>query len=272
MKKIVLLGLLLCSAAYGGFETPREQQNKRISERLIETNQYIKTIIGKTAWYNSAGCATDPIYANKGRMSYNDAAYNTENKYVPISFLEADINQDTYRDDIIFKVKIDKNDDGYIKTSSASPLKISDGWGCFKANNPQDKDNHKTQNVKSTDVNNGWDVSCRKDAFNGSKVCTVSKGGLMVLLIDGRYVIGVGKNHYPGSSSAIKIDDNVPYLGKEGIINPIYANLIVKQMKDGKKAVIRYREWPYDYNIDTEIDLIGFSKKLNEMLERYRKQ
>ena len=91
------------------------------------------------------------------------------------------------------------------------------------------------------------------------------------MLINGKFAIGVGSSHYPGSNSAIKIDGNTSYSGKEGIINPYYAGLIVKQMKGGKKAVIRYREWPYDYNKDSEVDLTGFTKKFNEMLEWYKK-
>ncbi len=51
----------------------------------------------------------------------------------------------------------------------------------------------------------------------------------------------------------------------------MYANLIVKQMKEGSKAIIRYREWPYDYDKDSEVDLTGFTKKLSEMLEWYKK-
>ena len=80
---------------YAGFETPEDQKNKRLAERAVETKNYINSMVGKTAWYNSAGCATKPIYANKEQMSYRDAVYTTDNKYVPVTFLEADIYQDT---------------------------------------------------------------------------------------------------------------------------------------------------------------------------------
>ena len=42
-------------------------------------------------------------------------------------------------------------------------------------------------------------------------------------------------------------------------------------MKEGKKAVVRYPEWPYKYNQDIEVDLTDFTKRLNEMLEQYKK-
>lgn len=40
---------------YAGFETPQEQQAKRLAERLIETKQYTDSIVGKTAWYTPQG-------------------------------------------------------------------------------------------------------------------------------------------------------------------------------------------------------------------------
>lgn len=257
---------------YGGFETPQEQQSKRLAERLVETKQYTDSIVGKTAWYNSIGCATKPIYADKERMSYNDAVYTTDNKYVPVSFLGADISQDTYQDYITFRVKIDNKDEGYIETGSASKIEISDKtWECFKSSNPENKIDSKAPNSDVNDILFGWDVSCKKDPIDGNKTCSISRDKLMVLIINGKYAVSVGRNHYPKTSSAIKIDDNVHYTGKEGIINPVYANLIISQMKAGKKAVIRYREWPYDFNKDSEIDLKGFTKKFNEMLDRYNK-
>lgn len=274
MKKTICMVTLLLLAlnAYAGFETPEDQKNKRLAERAVETKNYINSIVGKTAWYNSVGCATKPIYANKEQMSYRDAVYTTDNKYVPVKFLEADIYQDTYQDYITFKLQIDNKEEGYIKTSSLSKIEISDkSWECFKTEKPKDKTTDRPLSETTNDILFGWDTSCRKDAFNGKKICSISRDRLMVLYIDGRYAVSVGRNHYPGTESAIKIDDNVHYSGKEGLINPMYANLIVKQMKEGKKAVIRYREWPYDYNKDSEVDLTGFTKKLNEMLDWYKK-
>lgn len=268
----VIIVFSISMNVFAGFETPQEQQNKRLSERSIDTKKYADSLIGKTAWYNSTGCATNHIYASKERMSYGDAVYSTDNKYTPVRFLSADIFQDTYQDYITFKVLIDDKDEGYIKTGSASKIEISDkSWGCFKSENPENIIKPSSISPEINDILFGWDVSCKKDVFNGSKVCSVSRDGLMVLYINGVYAVSVGRNHYPGTGSAIKVDDNVHYTGKEGIINPMYSNLIIKQMREGKKAVIRYREWPYDYNRDSEVDLTGFTKKLNEMLEWYKK-
>ncbi len=271
MKKIVLLGLILCSVAYAGFETPQEQQKKMLAERLVKTKQYTDSIIGKTAWYNSSECMANPIYAERWHMSYNDASYKTDGKYVPITFLEAEVNQDTYRDDIVFKVKIDNKDEGYIGASDASKLEISDGWGCFKAQNPENKSalTTKTYNVNSL---RDWDIYCKKDKIDNKKVCSMWRDGLTVMMINGRYVIGVGKgDSYPGSKSAIKVDDNIAYFGRERMIDLMSTNTIIQQLKKGRIAHIRYREWPYDYDQSNDVDLNGFTKKLIEMTDRYNK-
>ena len=273
--EIILISSLTVST-FAGFETKEESKAKEMAERLSETKKYVDSMIGKIAWYNSQGCFSDSIYADKDKMSYKDTVYATDDKYVPVKFLEADIFQDIYQDYITFKVQIDSKDTGYIKAASASKIEIKDNsYSCFQAHNPDNKQEYKLDrsnlNKEQNNILFGWDVSCKKDAFNGKKVFSISKGKLMVLLLDGRYAVSVGRNHYPGTTSAIKIDDNVAYYGKEGLINTMYANLIVKQMKEGKKAVVRYQEWPYKYNQDIEVDLTDFTKRLNEMLEQYKK-
>ena len=41
-------------------------------------------------------------------------------------------------------------------------------------------------------------------------------------------------------------------------------------MKKGKVAYTRYKEWPYEYNKDGEVELEGFAKKLEEMKSQYK--
>ncbi|MGQ1342337.1 hypothetical protein ACT4X4_10700 [Acinetobacter baumannii] len=261
----------IATSLHAGFETPQEQQKKMLTERLVRTKQYIDSIIGKTAWYNSTGCFTSPIYAERWHMSYNDATYKTDDKYVPITFLEAEVNQDTYQDYIVFKVKIDNKDEGFIEASDASKLEISDGWGCFKAQNPENKSVIAAKTGYSGSLRD-WDIHCKKDKIDNKKVCSMWRDGLTVMMINGRYVIGVGKgDSYPGSKSAIKVDDNIAYFGRERIIDLMSTNTIIQQLKKGRTAHIRYREWPYDYDQSADVDLNGFTKKLIEMTDRYNK-
>lgn len=115
-----------------------------------------------------------------------------------------------------------------------------------------------------------WKTACSKDRFNGSKSCTLSKmhSDVMVFIIDGRYNVHVGRNHFPRSKSIIKIDDHAPIYGYEGTSNT--PQKAIEQMKKGKVAYTRYKEWPYEYDRDSDVDLTGFSEKYEQMLEEYK--
>lgn len=116
-----------------------------------------------------------------------------------------------------------------------------------------------------------WSINCSRDRFNGQKICSLYRpySDLMVNIIDGYYSVYVGGSHFPRSQSAIKIDENKPVYGYEGTSQT--PQKVIEQMKNGKVAYTRYKEWPYEYNRDGETDLTGFTEKFNEMLEEYKK-
>lgn len=116
-----------------------------------------------------------------------------------------------------------------------------------------------------------WKSNCSKDKFNNTKSCSLNKshGDVMVTIINGRYGVYVGRKHFPRTQSAIKIDENAPIYGYEGISNT--PQKAIEQMKNGKVAYTRYKEWPYEYNRDGEVDLVGFKEAFNQMLEEYKK-
>lgn len=116
-----------------------------------------------------------------------------------------------------------------------------------------------------------WNISCRKDRFTDIKSCFMTKifSDLMVGIVEGHIRVFVGKNHFPNTQSAIKIDKNATVYGKEGSIsNP---KQVIQQLRNGKVAYLRYQEWPYQYYKDSEVDLKDFSKNYEEMLKEYRK-
>lgn len=116
----------------------------------------------------------------------------------------------------------------------------------------------------------GWKVNCSKDRFNGTKSCSLNKPyrDLMVTLIDGSYGVYVGGNHFPNTTSAIKVDNNPTIYGYEGVSKTPLK--VIEQMKRGKVAYTRYKEWPYEYNKDGEVELDGFAKKFEEMTSQYK--
>lgn len=120
------------------------------------------------------------------------------------------------------------------------------------------------------EVEYGWRVSCKKDIFDGKKICYMHQYGndLMVNIINGKLGIYVGKNHFPRTKSAIKIDNNQTIYGYEGVSQT--PQKVVEQMKKGKTAYTRYKEWPYEYNKDGEVDLTGFAEKYDEMVKQYQ--
>jgi hypothetical protein len=117
-------------------------------------------------------------------------------------------------------------------------------------------------------IGSQWTSTCKKDRFDGSKMCFMSSRDLMVGILNGAYTVYVGGDHYPNTSSAIKIDNNETIYGYEG--HSRTPAKVIEQMKKGKVAYTRYKKWPYEYNRDSEVDLAGFTIKFNELSKRYR--
>ena len=113
-----------------------------------------------------------------------------------------------------------------------------------------------------------WVVECTKKKFDNSKVCYIKQGDLWIFLIDGTYTVSVGDNHYPKTKAGLRIDNGHAMYGYEGYINKPLS--VIEKLKKGKFAYTRYQRWPYLYEIDKEIDLMGFTKRFNEMLKEYR--
>lgn len=115
-----------------------------------------------------------------------------------------------------------------------------------------------------------WHITCKRDRFDGTKMCLMLKRNedVSVMIMNGKYHVFVGRDHYPRTQSAIKIDNNATIYGYEGVFKN--SPEIIEQMKRGRVVYSRYKEWPYDYNKDNEMSLLGFTEKYNEMRAKYR--
>ena len=113
-----------------------------------------------------------------------------------------------------------------------------------------------------------WLINCHKKKFDNMKVCSMSEGDLWVFLINGKYSVDVGSNHYPGSKGGLRIDNSSAIYGYEGELPKPLS--IIERLKKGKVAYTRYQEWPYEYNKDGEVSLKDFTKQFNEMLKQYK--
>lgn len=270
MKRLFIFFVLVLgyvTNSFSGYETLDEKKSHWAISENERTQKYIDSMLGKTAWFNSLGCIAE-IYPSKNETSYSSPTYSTNNEYVPIKFESAELIQNMGIDYVLFKVTVDNKDEGYLKVMSSRPIEIDDySYGCLKAEKPQKKEPIKVEE----NVLLGWNFSCSKDKFNGVKSCFLHKmyGDVIVSIYNGQSTVYVGKNHYPGTKSAIKIDNNVTIYGYEGISQT--PKKVIEQMKIGKVAYTRYVEWPYEYNQDYHVDLTGFSEKYDEMLEAYKK-
>ena len=113
-----------------------------------------------------------------------------------------------------------------------------------------------------------WWVNCHKKKFDNMKVCSMSEGDLWVFLINGRYSVSVGSDHYPRSKGGLRIDNSSAIYGYEGELPKPLS--IIERLKKGKVAYTRYQEWPYEYDKDGEVSLKNFTKQFNEMLKQYK--
>lgn len=113
-----------------------------------------------------------------------------------------------------------------------------------------------------------WWINCYKKKFDNMKVCSMIAGDLWVFLINGRYSVSIGSNHYPRSKGGLRIDNSSAIYGYEGDLPKPLS--IIERLKKGKIAYTRYQEWPYEYNKDGEVSLKDFTKQFNEMLKQYK--
>lgn len=109
---------------------------------------------------------------------------------------------------------------------------------------------------------------CKKDRFEGDKQCSMSKSGIVVLILNGKTFIMIGGEHFPRSHSAIRIDNNKTEYGIEGIFGN--NNRILNQMLRGNVLDFRFVEWPRNYNVDNSIELKGFTDAYHNLKTKYQ--
>jgi invasion protein IalB len=108
----------------------------------------------------------------------------------------------------------------------------------------------------------GWSVSCSVDAMTDAKHCRVSQQTVRVAVLGPRCEVGiaVGTEHFPGTSSLVRLDTGPPITtsARDGVFDVKAGILLVARMKKAKTMVTRHTEWPSRAPVDTEIDLKGF--------------
>lgn len=111
-------------------------------------------------------------------------------------------------------------------------------------------------------LSSNWSISCEVDPIEDTHICLLSKKSIMILLKNSseHYVL-VGKKHYPGSDTIIRIDKGEPIKAtQDGVFSLEDSKKIVKALQEGKTVVTRYMEWPYKRNKDEQWEIFGFNQ------------
>lgn len=119
-------------------------------------------------------------------------------------------------------------------------------------------------------MKNRWQyVWCERDRFENYHKCAIFKQDVMLLKVDGLEYLTIGKNHYPNRTIALKIDDNPTRYSNhaDGLFK--LDESLLNEMQTGQTLYYRYREFPYDYNIDKSISLKDFNQTYHDFIQRY---
>jgi hypothetical protein len=109
-----------------------------------------------------------------------------------------------------------------------------------------------------------WSVSCHVDAMDDSRYCQIWVGDLIVSYGPKCqvYVVAVGTDHFPGTTSLVRIDGRKPYstAEKDGVFQGKAAGVIAAELRKAKRATTRFVRWPYRSPVDTDSTMSGFSQ------------
>lgn len=110
------------------------------------------------------------------------------------------------------------------------------------------------------------DVSCEKDPITDKKMCLMKMKSLWIYAYgNGKKVVSIGHDHYPGSSVFIRIDGGPSITGSavaDGNLSIATSAKIIERLARSKSVSTRYMEWPYRSWVDDSWDLYGFNEAL----------
>jgi hypothetical protein len=114
---------------------------------------------------------------------------------------------------------------------------------------------------------NNWKVLCGKDPIDDKKSCAMHLKELWIVVFVGlrnnpnkQALVQIGGNHYPGSSMAIRINEEKPFVANLPGFSLTMSSMIIQKLKTNPKVATRYQEWPKDYPTDDTFQVFGFSE------------
>lgn len=310
MKLIILVFLFAVSNCYAGFESTLETEEKQRDEKISKNKEYMDSVIGKTAWYNSDKCISAEIYVDKNYIldgkpyidsdgykrivgfndgnnrKYDDSTYKTNGEYISIKFIDAEIIKN---DDILFTLEIGGKEKGYLKVEPlfASVFKNNYGVRCLETEKPSN-DNESGRIYKLSDDSSSLQhyerisviPTYHADMNKWETVCNVDRFNgqkMCETRRDRLYVVILnGRKHVWIIGADYPSKQSAIKIDTNKTIfgtegKFLNNSIIINQLLNGNTANIRYVQWPYRYNVDDEIDLNGFRSAYEEMLKEYAK-
>ncbi|HBC0018022.1 TPA: hypothetical protein JG871_003941 [Enterobacter hormaechei subsp. xiangfangensis] len=115
-------------------------------------------------------------------------------------------------------------------------------------------------------ANDSWSIGCKIDPMNDTKSCNMSNGDLFIWRDKSGWSVFVsGGDHYPGTSSSIRINGGKPFTtgDNDGMFSHAVSARIVDQLKGGAEVLTRYTDWPYNSYKDGTVDTTNVEAALN---------
>lgn len=103
----------------------------------------------------------------------------------------------------------------------------------------------------------GWDLKCKTDAMTDKRSCVAFGNQLMVMFQAPPTAVTVCalRHDFPGRTGAVRVDDGVPHeTSRSGCLSRADE---VNEVMRGRKAVVRFVQFPRDYHVDQSQDLRG---------------
>lgn len=109
-----------------------------------------------------------------------------------------------------------------------------------------------------------WTVACEKDSISDKKSCYIQRHDLWIWLYEnGNLKISIGRDYYPSSTIAIRVDSRKPFYTSAdngGFFPSAQTKNIIAQLKSGKKVTTKYVKWPYGSAVDESFGLYGLNE------------
>ena len=112
-----------------------------------------------------------------------------------------------------------------------------------------------------------WNIQCRVNVFEDSKVCIMKKNHIIVMRLNNDYSVSIGDNHQTNTLADARVDSQDVIQAREGLYRN--ADNLIDQMKKGSYLFTRYkRNGDKDYT-EAKTSLVGFTAAFQDLQTQF---